>query len=48
MNAIQNFDGTNDITITQGANLDEVIVTLNIQPVDSMEKLYMTVTLRRY
>ena len=48
MNAIQNFDGSTDITIAQGANLDEVIVKLNIQPVDSMEKLYMTVTLRRY
>lgn len=48
MRAIQNFDGLTDITIKQGANLDEVIVELNIQPVDSMEKLYMTVTLRRY
>lgn len=37
MNAIQNFDGSTDITIAQGANLDEVIVKLNIQPVDSME-----------
>lgn len=48
MNAIQNFDGSTDITVKQGSNLDEVIVGLNIQPVDSMEKLYMTVTVRRY
>lgn len=48
MHAIQNFSGSTDITIAQGANLDEVIVNLNIQPVDSMEKLYLTVTLRRY
>lgn len=47
MGAIQNFDGSKDITIRQGANLDEVVVELYLQPVDSMEKLYMTVTIRR-
>lgn len=47
MGAIQNFDGSTDITIRQGANLDEVVVELYLQPVDSMEKLYMTVTIRR-
>ena len=46
MNTIQNFDGANDISVVQGAHLDEVIVELNIQPVDAMEKMYMTVTVR--
>jgi hypothetical protein len=41
--AIQNFDAQNDITIQQGNDIDSVLVGLNIQPVDSMEKLYMTV-----
>ena len=42
INAIQNFE-IDDIVVTQGAELDSVVVTWNIQPVDSMEKLYMTV-----
>ena len=41
--AIQSFDSQNDITISQGNDIDSVLVGLNIQPVDSMEKLYMTV-----
>ena len=40
--AIQNFDDA-EITVTQGTDADSVIVSLAIQPVDSMEKLYMTV-----
>jgi hypothetical protein len=41
--AIQNFDGAKDITILPGASVDAVVVDLVVQPVDSMEKLYMTV-----
>lgn len=41
--AIQSFDSQNDISIAQGSDIDSVFVGLNIQPVDSMEKLYMTV-----
>lgn len=43
MGAIKNFDGASDITILPGVDIESVVVDLNIQPVDSMEKLYMTV-----
>ena len=41
--AIQNFDGANDITVLPGEAIDAVVVDVIVQPVDSMEKLYMTV-----
>lgn len=41
--AVQNFDGAKDITVLPGDRIDAVVVDLVIQPVDSMEKLYMTV-----
>lgn len=44
MNAIQNFVAE-DVTVEAGLEIDEIIVTANIQPVDSVEKLYMTVKL---
>lgn len=40
--AIQNFEAS-DITVLPGEAVDAVVVDLTIQPVDSMEKLYMTV-----
>lgn len=43
MEAIQNFTAASDITISQGETIENVVVDLSIQPVDSMEKLYMTV-----
>lgn len=43
INAIQNFNGADDITILPGESVDSVVVDLTIQPVDSMEKLYMVV-----
>ena len=43
INAIQEFAGADDITVAQGNDLDSVIVTWSVKPVDSMEKLYMTV-----
>lgn len=43
LGAVTNFDGATDITILQGNSIDSVVVDLTIQPVDSMEKLYMTV-----
>lgn len=42
-NAIQNFDGTTDIEVLKGEDIDAVVNNLAVQPVDSMEKLYMTV-----
>lgn len=41
--AITNFDGSSDVTVLPGESIDSVVVDLAIQPVDSMEKLYMTV-----
>lgn len=41
--AIDNFDGPSDITVLPGEDVDSVVVDMTIQPVDSMEKLYMTV-----
>lgn len=43
INAIQNFDGASDITVLPGEAVDAVVVDVVVQPVDSMEKLYMTV-----
>ncbi|RRJ62403.1 phage tail sheath protein [Paenibacillus oralis] len=46
LGAIQNFDSQNDIDVLPGNDADSVIANLAIQPTDSMEKLYMTVTVR--
>lgn len=42
-NAIQNFDSTKDIEVLKGDDVDAVVCNLTVQPVDSMEKLYMQV-----
>lgn len=44
MSAIQNFD-TDDVTVTAGTDSDAVVITAAIQPVDSVEKIYITVNL---
>ena len=41
--AIQNFDSTTDILVSAGNDIESVVCDLAVQPVDSMEKLYMTV-----
>lgn len=43
LRTIQNFDSTTDIEVLQGNDVDSVVVNVHIQPVDAMEKLYMTV-----
>lgn len=43
LGAVQNFEGATDITVLPGESIESVVVDLTIQPVDSMEKLYMTV-----
>lgn len=43
MSAIQNFEGADDITVMPGESVDSVVIDIAVQPVDSMEKLYMTV-----
>ena len=40
---IQNF-ATEDVQVHPGNNIDSVIIDVAIQPVDSIEKIYMTVT----
>lgn len=44
MSAIQNFE-TDDVTVTAGTDSDAVVVDVAIQPVDSVEKIYITVNL---
>lgn len=41
--AIQNFDSTTDITVSAGNDIESVVCGIAVQPIDSMEKLYMTV-----
>ncbi|GIP18388.1 hypothetical protein J40TS1_40300 [Paenibacillus montaniterrae] len=43
LEAIQNFDSQTDIRVAQGNSVDSVVIELNVQPVDSIEKIYMTV-----
>ena len=42
-NGIQNFVAE-DVTVLPGAEIDAVLININIQPVDAIEKLYITVT----
>lgn len=46
INAIQNFDGQNDLRVNQGEEADTVFVDGWIQPVDAIEKIYMKVRVR--
>lgn len=41
-NGVQNF-AAEDVTVSQGSSMDSVLIEANIQPVDSIEKIYMTV-----
>lgn len=44
MNAIQNFSAE-DVTVLAGKDIDAVVIDCHIQPVDSVEKIYITVNL---
>ncbi len=44
--ALQNFDPQTDLEVLPGADSDAVVVNQWVQPVDSIEKIYMTVTVR--
>lgn len=49
LNAIQEYvssGGIDNIIIKQGQNIDAVVVTLTVKPVDSMEFLYMDVSVK--
>ncbi|MNW41165.1 Phage tail sheath protein [compost metagenome] len=43
LGAIQNFDSQTDISVAQGNDVDSVVIGLSVQPVDSIEKIYITV-----
>lgn len=43
LNAVQNFNSQTDISVTIGSEPDAVVVEAQIQPVDSIEKVYMKV-----
>lgn len=45
--AIQNFSSQTDITVAAGEDVDAVLITAYVQPVDSIEKIYVTVTVRQ-
>ena len=42
-NGIQNFEAE-DVTVEPGEAIDVIVVNLAIQPVDSVEKIYVTIT----
>lgn len=44
--AIQNFNSQTDVNVIQGQDADSVYVELHVQPVDSIEKIYMKVTVK--
>ena len=44
MGAVQNFE-TDDITVVEGTDSDAVVINAAVQPVDSVEKIYLTVNL---
>lgn len=41
--AIQNFDA-DDVEVLPGQSIDSIVINLAVQPVDAVEKIYMTVT----
>lgn len=41
-NGIKNFTAE-DVTVSAGKTVDSVVITTAIQPVDAVEKIYMTV-----
>ncbi len=47
IHAITNFEGADDIEVLPGQDVDSIVVNWPVQPVDSMEKLYMTFTVGR-
>lgn len=42
INALENVDKTNDLTVSKGPRIEDVVLGAYFQPVDSVEKLYAT------
>ncbi|MNI71526.1 Phage tail sheath protein [compost metagenome] len=43
LGAIENFNAQKDISVTAGRDGDSVVLEIAVQPVDSVEKVYMKV-----
>lgn len=41
--AIRDFEGSDDVTVDAGDNIDAVVATIKVKPVDAMEFLYLTI-----
>ncbi|MDQ0090182.1 hypothetical protein J2T12_003596 [Paenibacillus anaericanus] len=46
LGAIQNFDSQSDIEVLAGNDVDAVLITIGLQPVDSPEKIYVNITVK--
>lgn len=46
IHAVQNLDPENDLDVQQGDDKDAVVALVGVEPVDAMEKMYMTVNVR--
>lgn len=46
INAVQNVSPVTDVVVQQGIDADSVVVDVYVQPVDSVEKIYMKVTVK--
>ncbi|WP_027087401.1 phage tail sheath family protein [Cohnella panacarvi] len=46
LGAIQNFNARTDAAVTAGTDADSILIDANIQPVDSVDKIYMRVNVR--
>jgi hypothetical protein len=46
LGAIQNFDSQADLSVLAGTDSDSLVIDVHIQPVDSVEKVYMKVTVK--
>lgn len=44
--ALQDFEGANDIVVNPGADADAVVIEASLQPVDSINKIYIKVNVR--
>lgn len=44
--ALQNFEGADDINVNPGTDADAVIIEASLQPVDSINKIYIKVNIR--
>ncbi|MCY9733516.1 phage tail sheath family protein [Paenibacillus alvei] len=46
LNAIQPYDAQTDVLVAKGEASDSIVIQLNVQPVDAVEKIYMKVKVK--